>query len=337
MKLRSFIGFTAPSVLLMLLLLALPLAMTLWLSVRNCTPMLELVTVQQSGPFGTHAVTTQRARLGTDGRALQDCRFVGADYYRAVLGLGAAEASGVAALATAAPGPASSSQPVEFLAALRFTLLYIAGTTPFVLLGGLALALAMNQVTQRLKGAFIAASLLPFIITPVVGALAIKWLFRDNGLVPHLLAGVGVQVYWMAQPWSAQLLVVLYGIWHVLPFAFIVFYAGLQSVPQDSLEAATLDGASRWQKLRFVTLPHLMPLVVFVTLIHLMDAYRVFEPVVVLTQGAFTTSVQYLTYHVLLQEDNPYKASAAAVLTVLGIAVLLVPLLRKTWKEQRGG
>ena len=329
MKLRSFAGFTAPSVLLMLLLLALPLAMTLWLSVRNCTPVLELVTVQQSGPFGTHSVTTQRAQLGPDGQALQECQFVGAAYYHAILGLGAAQGDGAA--------DATAGQPVEFLAALRFTLLYIAGTTPFVLVGGLALALAMNHVTQRLKGAFIAASLLPFIITPVVGALAIKWLFRDNGLVPQLLSQVGVQVFWMAQPWSAQLLVVLYGIWHVLPFAFIVFYAGLQGVPQDCLEAATLDGASRWQKLRFVTLPHLMPLVVFVTLIHLMDAYRVFEPVVVLTQGAFTTSVQYLTYHVLLQEDNPYKASAAAVLTVLGIAVLLVPLLRKTWKEQRGG
>ena len=324
MKLRSFASFVAPSVLLMLLLLALPLATTLWLSVHNCTLQMELVTVQQTGPFGAHPVTTLRARTGADGQALQSCSFVGADYYRSILGLDAAT--------NAAPGT-----PVEFLAALRFTMLYIAGTTPFVLAGGLALALAMNRVTQRLKGVFIAASLLPFIITPVVGALAIKWLFRDNGLVPHLLSQVGVDLYWMAQPWSAQLLVVLYGIWHVLPFAFIVFYAGLQGVPQDALEAATLDGASRWQKLRFVTLPHLMPLVVFVTLIHLMDAYRVFEPVIVLTQGAFTTSVQVLTYHVLLQEANPYKASAAAVLTVAGIAVLLVPLLRKTWKEQRGG
>ncbi|MFY7856879.1 MAG: carbohydrate ABC transporter permease [Rubrivivax sp.] len=323
MKTRSFAAFTAPSVVLMLLLLALPLAMTLWLSVRTCTTPMELVTVQQTGPFGTHPVTTQRAKVDAEGRPMQDCRFVGGAYYRAILGLGDAK-------------PAEG-QPVEFLGALRFTLMYIAGTTPFVLGGGLALALAMNHVTQRLRGAFIAASLLPFIITPVVGALALKWLFRDGALVPHLLSGLGVELYWMAQPWSAQLLVVLYGIWHVLPFAFIVFYAGLQSVPQDALEAATLDGASRWQKLRFVTLPHLMPLVVFVTLIHLMDAYRVFEPVVVLTQGAFTTSVQYLTYHVLLQEDNPYKASAAAVLTIVGIAVLLVPLLRKTWREQRGG
>ena len=195
----------------------------------------------------------------------------------------------------------------------------------------------MSGITQRLKGAFIAASLLPFIITPVVGALAIKWLFRDNGLVSTLLAEVGVQVFWMAQAWSARLLIILYGIWHVLPFAFIVFYAGLQGVPQDSLEAATLDGASRWQKLRYVTLPHLAPLVVFVTLIHLMDAYRVFEPVLVLTKGAFTTSVQYLTYYILLEENNPFKASAAAVLTLLGIGVLLIPLLRRTWREQRGG
>ncbi len=335
MKLRSFVGFVAPSVLLMLALLALPMVMTVLLSVRNCALQMELVTVQQTGPFGAHEVTTQRARVDANGQAVQRCGWVGFDYYRKVLGLdAAATAAPASAPATAAP---AQGEPTEFFSALRFTLLYIAATTPFVLGGGLLLALAMNRVTQRLKAVFIAASLLPFIITPVVGALAIKWLFRDNGLVPHLLSGVGVQVFWMAQAWSAQLLVILYGIWHVLPFAFIVFYAGLQGVPQDALEAATIDGATAWQKLRYVTLPHLMPLLVFVLMMHLMDAYRVFEPVMVLTQGAFTTSVQYLTYHVLLQEDNPYKASAASVLTIIGIALLLIPLLRKTWREQRQG
>ena len=330
MKLRSFAGFVAPSVLLMLALLALPMVMTVLLSVRNCALQMELVTVQQTGPFGAHAVTTQRAQVDASGKAVQVCRWVGLDYYRTVLGLD--QRAAPSATATAA-----AEAPTEFFSALRFTLLYIVATTPFVLGGGLLLALGMNRVTQKLKAVFIAASLLPFIITPVVGALAIKWLFRDNGLVPHLLSGVGVQVFWMAQAWSAQLLVVLYGIWHVLPFAFIVFYAGLQGVPQDALEAATIDGATPWQKLRYVTLPHLMPLVVFVLMMHLMDAYRVFEPVMVLTQGAFTTSVQYLTYHILLQEDNPYKASAASVLTIIGIALLLIPLLRKTWREQRQG
>jgi multiple sugar transport system permease protein len=337
MKLRSFAGFVGPSVFLMLTLLALPMVMTAVLSVRNCALEMELVTLQQTGPFGAHEVTTQRAKVDASGQAVQTCEWVGLAYYRKVLGL--EEAAAGAAGAAGAPGavPSQAGEPTEFFSALRFTLLYIAATTPFVLGGGLALALAMNRVTQRLKAVVIAASLLPFIITPVVGALAIKWLFRDNGLVPHVLGGMGIQVFWMAQAWSAQLLVILYGIWHVLPFAFIVFYAGLQGVPQDALEAATIDGASNWQKLRYVTLPHLMPLVVFVLMMHLMDAYRVFEPVMVLTQGAFTTSVQYLTYHVLLQEDNPYKASAASVLTIVGIALLLIPLLRKTWREQRQG
>ena len=325
MKRRSFLQFAGPSVLLMLALLALPMAMTLWLSVRNCTPVLELVTVQQTGPFGAQSVTTQRARVDGAGRPVEHCSFVGADYYRRILGLDRSAAD-----------KAAGGSHNEFLSALGFTLVYVAGTTPFILAGGLVLALAMNRVTQRLKGLFIAASLLPFIITPVVGALAIKWLFRDDGLVPHLLSQLGIQVFWMAQAWSARLLIILYGIWHVMPFAFIVFYAGLQGVPQDSLEAARLDGASRWQQLRYVTLPHLAPLLVFVTLIHLMDAYRVFEPVLVLTRGAFTTTVQVLTYQVLLEENNPYKAAAAAVLTLVGIGILLIPLLRRTWHEQRG-
>jgi multiple sugar transport system permease protein len=329
MKTRSFAQFTAPSVVLMLALLALPLLMTFWLSVRNCAPELELVVVTQTGPFEAQRVVTQRAKMNTAGEIVENCTFVGFDYYRKILGL--------AGDSTANAANTVSTQHNEFLEALKFTLLYVVITTPFVLVGGLLLALGVNHAARGLRGFLISASLLPFIITPVVGALAIKWLFRDNGLVPHVLAQFGVEVFWMAQAWSARLLIILYGIWHVLPFAFIVLYAGLQSVPQDTLEAATIDGASRWQKLRFVTLPHLMPLVTFVTMIHLMDAYRVFEPVLVLTQGTFTTSVQYLTYYVLLEENNPFKASAAAVLTILGIAVLLIPMLRKTWREQRQG
>ena len=342
MKRPVFLRFVAPSAALMLLLMALPLAVTFYLSVRNCALKMETVTVTQSSPFGAREVTTQRAALGPDGRPLTECRFVGLDYFRTVLGLGdgAASAPPDASGGGAVPENAAQARQqrsTEFIGALRFTLLYTFATTPFVLLIGFVLALAVHHVGRRWQGPYISATLLPFIITPVVGALAIKWLFRDNGLVPYLLSHADISVFWMAQAWSARLLIILYGIWHVVPFAFIVLYAGLQSVPQDSLEAARIDGASAWQRLVYVTIPHLAPLFVFVTLIHLMDAYRVFEPVVVLTQGAFTTSVQVLTYYTLLDEQNPYKASAAAVLTTAGIAVLLLPLLIKTWKEHRRG
>ncbi len=329
MKLKHFLQFVAPSVTLMLLLMAAPLVFTLYLSTQNCVLDLETVTELQSTPFGTQDVLTQRARTDARGNAIQLCDYVGLDYYKKVLGIATGPSVSLAKPVAAPPN--------EFAAALKFTLIYTFTTLPFVLGIGLLLALGVNQITARLKGAFIAASLLPFIITPVVAALSIKWLFRDNGLVPYLLSNVGIQVFWMAEAWSARLLIIVYGVWHSVPFAFIVLYAGLQSVPQDSLEAATIDGASRWQRLRFVTLPHLAPLIVFLSLIHVMDAYRVFEPIIVLTQGAFTMSVQYLTYFILLQENNPYKASAAAVLTLIGILILLIPLLIKTYREQRGG
>jgi multiple sugar transport system permease protein len=326
-KTKTFFQFIAPSLALMLVLMAAPLVMTGYLSVRNCSLQMELVKAQESTPFGEQEILSHQAKLGSNGKALQTCEFVGLDYYRKVLGWSDSSSAETK----------KSTPQNEFLGALQFTLIYVFVTLPFVLGIGFLLALGVNNVTQKLKGIFISASLLPFIITPVVAALSIKWLFRDNGLVPYLLSHVGIQVFWMAEAWSARLLIIIYGIWHVVPFAFIVLYAGLQSVPQDSLEAATIDGASRWQKMRYVTLPHLMPLIVFLSLIHLMDAYRVFEPVMVLTQGAFTASVQYLTYFILLQENNPYKASAAAVLTLIGILILLIPLLVKTYREQRGG
>lgn len=343
MKTKSFLQFVGPSVAMMMLLLAAPLVITFYLSVRNCAMEMEIVKIEESTPFGIKETLSQRAKMDAKGKAVQTCNFVGLDYYRKVLGLdnttASVEAGPPADVTSAAKGVPAAGEKAdnEFFGALRFTLIYTFVTLPFILVIGFLLALGVNSASQKLKGAFITASLLPFIITPVVAALSIKWLFRDNGLVPYLLSHFGIQVFWMAQAWSARMLIVVYGIWHVVPFAFIVLYAGLQGVPQDALEAATIDGATRWQKLRYVTLPHLAPLIVFITLIHMMDAYRVFEPVVVLTQGAFTTSVQYLTYHILLMENNPFKASAAAVLTLIGIVFLLIPLLVKTWREQKQG
>ena len=72
-------------------------------------------------------------------------------------------------------------------------------------------------------------------------------------------------------------MLIIYGVWHSAPFAFIVFYAGLQTVPSETIEAAMIDGASRWERTRYVVLPHLVPLIVFISLIQLMDNFRVFN------------------------------------------------------------
>ena len=76
-----------------------------------------------------------------------------------------------------------------------------------------------------------------------------------------------------ASPVLTWVMLMVYGIWHLMPFSFIVFYAGLQTVPHETIEAATIDGASKFQRTRHVVIPHLMPLAIFITLILLMDNF----------------------------------------------------------------
>jgi multiple sugar transport system permease protein len=127
----------------------------------------------------------------------------------------------------------------------------------------------------------------------------------------------------------------VYGVWHNAPFAFVVFYAGLQTVPQDTLESAMVDGASRWERIRFVTIPYLLPLATFIALMQLMDNFRVFEPIVGFSANASATSLSYLIYSDLRAGDSPLFGSAGAtsVLTIIGVMILLAPVLLRNWRE----
>ena len=118
-------------------------------------------------------------------------------------------------------------------------------------------------------------------------------------------------------------------------FSFIVFYAGLQTVPSDTLEAAQIDGASKWQRMIYVTIPHLMPIASFVTLMLLMDNFRVFEPIVSFSAEAHAQSLSFMIYSDLRESGNPLYGSGAAtsLLTIVGVVILLTPVLLRTWRD----
>jgi ABC-type sugar transport system permease subunit len=137
MKLATFLKFTLPSAVTMAVLLALPLLMTIWLSVVNCSPVLDLQKTEQTGPFGSHVVTAQRFKVDANGQTLKSCMFVGFDFYKNILGLQSSNAKGTVDQKLPTDGHN------EFLNALSFTLLYTAVTTPFILLIGLVLALVL--------------------------------------------------------------------------------------------------------------------------------------------------------------------------------------------------
>ena len=104
---------------------------------------------------------------------------------------------------------------------------------------------------------------------------------------------------------------IVYGVWHAAPFAFVIFYAGLQTLPEDQIEAAQIDGASRIQQVWYVVLPHLMPLVAFVALIQLMDNFRVFEPIIGFNASAHATSLSWFIFNDLGGETRQLSSASA--------------------------
>ena len=228
---------------------------------------------------------------------------------------------------------------LPFYNALVFTLTYTFVATPFVILLGLIVAFSINNLTRSIRGPVIFASLLPMIITPLIGALVLFWMIDGNGIIgsavqfvvgdPDLSLKASTPMVWVV--------ILIYGIWHSTPFAMIVFYAGLQTVSSDQIEAAMIDGGSRWDRMRYVVLPHLMPLIIFVTLIHLMDAFRVFEPIIGFSAEAHVKSISFLIYESLvIQEDKLWgTGSATSVVTVIMVLILLTPVLIRTWRDFR--
>ncbi|MEM8849841.1 MAG: sugar ABC transporter permease [Pseudomonadota bacterium] len=339
MKFRTFAVFVGPSLFMMALFIAFPLVMVLINSFQVTNPIFTTETVETCTPGFLEQTCTTEVKtipvLGEDGQMQTVTEWVGFASYANVLG-------GERAIEAVTSFDLAALLQIDFWRALRFTLTFTLITLPLVLGLGLAIAVVVNNATKSIKGSVIFVSLLPFIITPVIGALSIRWLFYGDGIVTIWLeAFFDTDLSIAANGWAIEFLMMFYRVWHVAPFAFVIFSAGLQTVNQDTLESAVIDGASRWERLRYVVIPHLMPLIVFITLIHLMDAYRAFEEVIGFSSESYRITLQYLTYDYLTPDDAGNRAvssaSASAMLTMIGVVILLAAPLRRTWRDHRGG
>ena len=210
-------------------------------------------------------------------------------------------------------------------------------TVPLQILIGLGVALLLDQV-RAFRGIYIAATLLPFVVTPVVGTLVFRQTFDRYGIYPYILEqlfGLDINFFTIG---NITWLVFFHAIWYVTPFAIITLFAGLQTVPQEPLEAAKVDGASWLMRLRHVVLPHLRSLFLFIALISIMDAYRVFDSIFVLTKQNpvynHIETLMYYNYQVAVTFQRLGRANAMSVLTVLGVFFILIPFLIVSYREQ---
>ena len=296
-----------------------------------------LITVENCGPFGCKEETTIDQEATAELRSSQPRgKFVGFDVYTDRGHLAFAEIGDAWRTSTGMGDFISKLGNLPFYRAIAFTLSYTFVCTPLLILLGLLIALAVNSLHERLKGVAIFFSLLPMIVPPLVGSLVLFWMLDSRGILgsalqyladdPSLSLKASTPLMWC--------MLFVYGVWQSAPFAFVVFYAGLQTLPMDQIESAQIDGASRFEQVRYVIVPHLMPLIVFVALIQIMDNFRVFEPIIGFNAEAHATSLTYIIYNDLGGETRQLSAAAAtSVLTIIGVAILMAPALVRTWRE----
>jgi len=283
MERKTFFGFTFPSMLVMTLLMAIPLVMSIWLSMHYMT--FDNVLSPQ---------------------------WVGWDNYVEVLG------------------------DDRFWQSFGFTLVYIVVMVPSWIIIGFVMALLLDQQSGFVRGVFLSIYLLPFIIVPIVGTIMFRQLFEPSGILRWLYQEIFNERFRYTEE-SVKTLILIHGVWYVTPFTLVVYFAGLQTLPPELLEAAGIDGANRLQKIRYIAIPHVRSLTLFILLFSIMDSYRVFDSVYVLTDlnpiyKAHT--IMTYTFSTSMRLGRLGKANAMSVLTVIGIMVVLIPNLYYTWKEQ---
>ncbi|WP_327582950.1 sugar ABC transporter permease [Nonomuraea sp. NBC_00507] len=212
-----------------------------------------------------------------------------------------------------------------FLRAALNTLYFVAVGIPLTMIIALALAVALNSGIQRAKGFFRVAYFAPVVTSIVAIAVVWRYLYEPDGMINSVLAVVGIHgPDWLNDPnWSMPALILM-AVWRHFGIPMVIFLAGLQSIPEDLLEAARVDGATRRRAFRSITLPLLRPTTLVVAVLLSIGYLQFFEEPFVMTSGGpldSTTSISYYAYE-QFGFGNYGMASAASYVLVAAIALL---------------
>ena len=212
----------------------------------------------------------------------------------------------------------------EVWQALANTFKYAIVEVPFSIVIALLLAVILNK---KLKGrdAFRTVFFLPMVVAPAAIAMVWKWLYNSNfGLINNVL---NIKVNWISDPKIAIYSIAVIGIWSVLGYNMVLFLAGLQEVPRDYYEAASLDGANEWQQLINITIPLISPTIFFVIVTRIIAAMQVFDAIYMLIDlnnpaWKKTESLVFLFYKYSFEQSK--KGYGATVVVVLLVVILIL-------------
>jgi len=224
-------------------------------------------------------------------------------------------------------------QDPYFRTSLKVTVFYLLGTVPLQLALGLVVALILNRITRKVIGFLRTTLVIPAIMTPIVVGIIWRLMYNpDLGMLNYLLGLFHLPpVNWTGMPRTALPSVMMADTWEWTPFMALILLAGLQALPREPFEAAHVDGATNWQTFRFITLPLLSPVLIVAILIRLMDSFKTFDLIFVLTQGGpgmSTETMNYYTYRYGFKFFHMGYASALSWLLVIIVTVISMILVR---------
>ncbi len=227
----------------------------------------------------------------------------------------------------------------KILSATWNTFKYALLEVPVSIFAALVLAVMLNQKIAG-KSLFRAIYFIPMVAAPAAVAMVWKWLYNSQfGLLNHLLNSIGLpSVNWISDPNIAIISVAIVGIWSIVGYNMVLFIAGLQEIPRDFYEAASIDGANGIYQFFKITVPLISPTMFFVVVTRVIAGLHVFDSIFMLVTPQNpalpkTQSLVYLFYRYAFVENNKGYGSTIVVLLLLIIMVITVIQMKaqKKW------
>ena len=208
---------------------------------------------------------------------------------------------------------------------IKVTLIFTVFAVTAELFLGLLIAFLLEK---GIKGIVVLRTvfIIPIMIAPVVVGLLWRYLFDANfGLINHIVSLFGFEpIVWLGTPGLALPAVIITDIWQWTPFMFILFLAGLQSLPKDPVEAAQVDGATTWQVIRQVKLPLLAPVIWVAVILRIIDAFRSLEVMFIMTFGGPGRETEVLSLNIYKTAFMSQRLGLAAVNSIFLLAFIIL-------------